>query len=468
MKLSKRLLRLLYPKVRTRVITPFLLAIILIAGVGVYTVTRLVAGSLQERFNNQLFDSANAASNTVVGIEAQLLAALRAMVFTQGVGDALTAQDVAQLDTLLRPIAANDTLDELNLYTTDGQGIFRLRRVGTLVASSLAFDTPDPLNVQAWSGAIRVANSEVDPLGDKFADLVSIEDVPYLFISAPALAEDGTVIGGISAGVRVEGFTLELAAQALSSVALLDNDGHVLGNAFRAVGDDLLQLDPAAVAALSATTEDTSPIVEKDLNGIPYQLLYAPFKVRSQQIGLLVVGLPTNFIVEQAGVSRDLTAALFAILFVVVSLAGISIARTITSPLKQLADTARAVMHGDLTKRAGVRTPDELGAVSQSVDHMIDELLGSKQQVEELYETQREIAAQREAVLANISDAVVVQDNIGAIVLANDSARALMQEFMNADEDKRLFFALLTPTTAPFEPRMVDLNAKHFSVLASP
>ncbi|MCA9908321.1 MAG: hypothetical protein KC519_06690, partial [Anaerolineae bacterium] len=62
MKLSKRLLRLLYPKVRTRVITPFLLAIILIAGVGVYTVTRLVAGSLQERFNNQLFDSANAAS----------------------------------------------------------------------------------------------------------------------------------------------------------------------------------------------------------------------------------------------------------------------------------------------------------------------------------------------------------------------------------------------------------------------
>ncbi len=449
-------------------ITPFLLAIILIAGVGVFTVTRLVAGSLQERFHNQLFDSANAASNTVVGIEEQLLATLRAMVFTQGVGEAVVSQDLPQLDTLLRPIAANDALDELNLYTADGQGIFRLRRISTIGASSQAYDMPDALNVQAWRGAIRAATSETDTLGDKFADLVIIEDTPFMFISAPALAEDGTVIGGISAGVRIDGLTLQLAAQALSSVALLDNNGHVLGNAFRAVSNEQLQLDAAAAATLSATTEATSPIIEKDLNGIPYQLLYAPFKVRSEPIGLLIVGLPTNFIVEQTGVSRDLTAVLFAVLFVVVSLAGITVARTITSPLQQLAATAHAVMRGDLSKRAGLRTPDELGAVSRSVDHMIDELLGSKQQVEELYETQREIAAQREAVLANISDAVVVQDNIGAILLANDSARSLMQEFMRDDEDKKVFYALLTPATAPFEPRMVELNDKHFSVLASP
>src|SRR5574340_1117169 len=46
--------RVPYPGISARIIGPFLLVIILIAGIGVFTVTRLVAGSVQERFSNQL------------------------------------------------------------------------------------------------------------------------------------------------------------------------------------------------------------------------------------------------------------------------------------------------------------------------------------------------------------------------------------------------------------------------------
>ena len=60
----QRLLRSIYPGINMRVTVPFLVIVAIIAGIGVFIVTRLVAGSLQERFNNQLLDSAHAASNT--------------------------------------------------------------------------------------------------------------------------------------------------------------------------------------------------------------------------------------------------------------------------------------------------------------------------------------------------------------------------------------------------------------------
>ncbi len=98
--------RVPYPGISARIIGPFLLVVILIAGIGVFTVTRLVAGSVQERFSNQLADSASAASNSIADIERQQLATLRLLVFTEGVPAAVLAGDVASLDLWLRPIAA--------------------------------------------------------------------------------------------------------------------------------------------------------------------------------------------------------------------------------------------------------------------------------------------------------------------------------------------------------------------------
>ncbi|PJF39160.1 MAG: hypothetical protein CUN54_09320, partial [Phototrophicales bacterium] len=94
----------LYPGIRTRVTGPFLLLIAIVAILAVFIVTRLVAGSIQERFNNQLVDSANAASNAIVEIERQQLATLRLMVFTDGVAAAVEKRDVANLDAWLRPV----------------------------------------------------------------------------------------------------------------------------------------------------------------------------------------------------------------------------------------------------------------------------------------------------------------------------------------------------------------------------
>src|SRR5258708_19670062 len=113
--------RTLYPGINAGIIGPFLLAIILIAGIGVFTVTRLVAGSIQERFSNQLADSASAASNSVVDIENQQLATLRLMIFTEDVPNAVQKGDSASLDLWFHPIAANPAVADLIVFDTIGR-----------------------------------------------------------------------------------------------------------------------------------------------------------------------------------------------------------------------------------------------------------------------------------------------------------------------------------------------------------
>src|SRR5258708_37062604 len=104
--------RVPYPGISARIIGPFLLVIIMIAGIGVFTVTRLVAGTIQERFSNQLADSASAASNRVVDIERQQLSTLRLMIFTKDVPAPIKKPDVDTLEFCFSPIAANAAADE--------------------------------------------------------------------------------------------------------------------------------------------------------------------------------------------------------------------------------------------------------------------------------------------------------------------------------------------------------------------
>src|SRR5690349_19309125 len=87
-----------YPRISVRVPGPFLIAIIVVAALGSFPVPRLLGGSIQERFNNQMAASASAASNTITDVERRQLSVLRSIVFTEGVADAVTARDTANLD----------------------------------------------------------------------------------------------------------------------------------------------------------------------------------------------------------------------------------------------------------------------------------------------------------------------------------------------------------------------------------
>jgi signal transduction histidine kinase len=465
---TNALIRFLYPQINIRLITPFLFVIIITAGIGVFIVTRLVTGSIQERFNNQLISSAEAASNSIVEVERQYLKTLRLMVFTQGVADAVTTNDTEKLDLWLRPIAANADVDELLIFDRNGQGLIWLSR--NIEEFGVGYMPNTPLNVQTWTGAMQAVSAQPDNLGDKFVDIIQLEDRTVIFFSAPIRAEDSTLVGGVSAGISTQQLSRKIEEQALASTVLYDSNGRIIGTTFRAGTQENLNLSDEQFAMLSTSvaTATMSPIQEITLDDVPFQLLYAPFKLRSNQVGLLGVGLSARFLVERTGSSRDSLGTLFAILFILVGVMGLLVSRSITQPIARMVATTRAIRDGDLERRVKLHTPDELGELSQSFDHMTDQLVKRNKQIRRLYLQQLQQTAQREAVLTSISDIVIVQNPEAQIILKNNSAEKLFDTLSHHRALQERVFHLLKQPQELSQPKALELLDQFFSVISTP
>ncbi len=462
---SSRLLERLYPRITTRVTLPFLLVILLIAGIGVFIATRLVAGSIEERLNNQLLDSAQAASNALVEIEIQQLATLRLMAFTEGVATALRTDDGAALADMLRPLAANAGVDSLIVF--DDAGINRLELRRAFLGDQIAYVTPPELvDVAGWPGVGRVLAGSADWLGDKFVDLVEQDGAILVYTSTPVIdPATGAAAGGISLGISADTLTSRISSQSLSEVTLFTGDGAVLSSTFRATPPQDLILPPDQAAHLMAQVQaERSPIEQESIAGTSYQVLYAPLQLRSELAGLLAVALPSDFVAERIGVSRDTFTLLFSVLFVGAAVLGLLVTRSIIRPIQRMVDTTRAIRTGDLSQRVGLRTPDELGELGLSFDHMTDQLVRRNQEISALYVAQLEVTAEREAVLASINDAVIVLDPAGQMILTNATADALIDQLRPQEETYRAFLDLCQNAAALTTARMVELAGRFYNV----
>ncbi len=466
----KTLYRRFYPRITARVTLPFLLTVVLIAGVGVFIVTRLVAGSIQERLNNQLVDSALAASNALVEIEDQQIATLRLMAFTEGVAEALMARDAGTLDGLLRPLAANARVDALLAYDAGGHVVYQLKRL--VGGAGLAYDnTVRRADIQGWPSARSVLTASEDQLGDKFAEIVQDETDALMVISAPVIdtGAGGVLVGGLSLGLTMENLTLRISQQALSEVILYGSGGQVLGSAFRLVAAEELRLTPGRASELFALVQGGAhPIEENTIGGLGYQVLYVPLELRSQPVGVMAVALPSDFIAERIGVSRDTFALLFAGLFALVALFGLLVTRSIIRPIRRLVDTTRAIRAGDLSRRVGLGSPDEFGELGTSFDHMTDQLVARSREISRLYEAQVEETARREAVLTSITDAVIVMNPAGRTILHNHAAEGLLKQVQADPPAYRQFVALVQNPASLAEPRTVELAGGYYDTHATP
>src|SRR6185436_16260487 len=81
--------------IRNKIIVPYALLTLLLAILGVFIVTRLVAGSFEARLKNQLLDAGRVVSEGVVNRERSRLEAQRAVANTEGVPEALINRDFA-------------------------------------------------------------------------------------------------------------------------------------------------------------------------------------------------------------------------------------------------------------------------------------------------------------------------------------------------------------------------------------
>lgn len=135
----------------------------------------------------------------------------------------------------------------------------------------------------------------------------------------------------------------------------------------------------------------------------------AVYMVASMEEMYKTIGKITNILATGTGISLLLTAGL-----------GVVLARTITTPVKEMTRQAKAVANGDFNRSVQVYSRDEIGQLGMAFNYMTTRLKEAILDQEE----EREKLSQ---VLANMSDGVIATDREGRIILMNRSAEEMLE-----------------------------------------
>jgi PAS domain S-box-containing protein len=149
-------------------------------------------------------------------------------------------------------------------------------------------------------------------------------------------------------------------------------------------------------------------------------LAIAPIQVRSTGTKAALAVTVEGSVIDKT--RSDLFHKLF---FVALASAALALALAaaagsrLGAPLRKLALTASQISRGDLSVRSGLRSADEIGLLGAS----FDEMAGS---IERMASELREGAAQMEAVLNSMTDALVAADPLGLVAMMNPAAEAML------------------------------------------
>jgi signal transduction histidine kinase len=377
---------------RAKLIVPYVLLTMVIAMVGVFIVTRLVTSSIRERFVNQLFEASRVVADGIVRHERDHLADLRLMAFMEGVPEAIVDRDADRLQEMLWPIALNNQIEAISVLDLLGQEIMTLafepETSQYLVSSGYDF-SGFAMVVKGLAGAI-------DDLGDKYADLMVTSFGPYLFTNAPVRDDTGKIIGLLLVGTRLESLLGDLKSQSLADITILDRNGNYISTTLVEPdeGFQLLELDPEDLAS-----DDATFTRELELYGRDYQVVDAPLIIRQQEMGILSVVLPSNYIVTTMATSRNTFSLLFSLGTVATIVIGYMLAQSIAKPILRLRSISQSVAAGDLDQSTDLQRADEIGELASAFDTMTFRLRERTAEAARLYAE----TAERNEELADIN-----------------------------------------------------------------
>lgn len=459
----RQILRHLRSQIKYTVILPYLVLMILVMLVGSGIAILLVAGSWQERFNNQLGQVARNFTEAFAQRELKNIDYLGLIIFTApnaatgapSVPDALARRDENGLNLAMQSLwtigLGKDKVDQdrLIIFDTEGKALLDWERSSDPAAPTRYIATnlsQQPLVQKVLQGE-QSAVPGTDVLSDKYSGLLSFrtpdgQEVLHFFTVVP-VQENGKLIGGMLVAQRLDSLLQYLQEQSQSSISsIYDVSGVARASTVPEIELASLDMSPeliAQVAALNSpdtavnsagpranqTGELSDPCLDignltgrlvtplestrlpncsvsttTELGGRPYQVVYAPLLIRGVQSGYFAVGLSRDFVLNAWSSSRNAVIAITALLAVLSVVVGYRVARHITRPLGDLVETAEAVSAGDLQRRSGVHADNELGTLASAFNQMTEHLL-------RLYTASRELnrTIEVDEVLAVASDA---------------------------------------------------------------
>ncbi len=354
--------------IRLKVILPYLLLTVVVSVIGVYVVTRLVSNSIQERLKNQLLEAGRVVSDSFVRQEVRHIEAARIIAYTSGLADALSNEDEETVQALAGPVASGLGLENLILISAQGNELVHLvldenrdlQRVG---------QNTDAVNSSIVAPLLQNRNPEEPPrraLGMNLAN-----DEVYYYTALP-VSSDGKFSGVVVVGTSIRTILPFLKSTALADVIIYGGDGQAIGSTLGAGDQNALNL-------LSITKEEYKQSILSDdivqgsnieVDKRAYSVARGPLQVGNDRIGVFAVALPLEFVLQSALDSRTTYVVLFTVVFFFVMAIGFLVSRRIIKPLYSLVNTSQAIAGGDLERRTGIRSNDEIGTLASTFDEM--------------------------------------------------------------------------------------------------
>jgi len=410
-----RLRRFLALGIRGKIVLPYLLLTLVIVVIGIYVVTSLVAGSLDERLTNQLIDAGKVVSDRLALREMAHLDSARIVAFTQGLADALRAGDREAVDTLARPVAAGLGIESLILIAPDGQEVLNL-----LQQDDGSFEVEGQTGASAlWMVQELAEASDPGAMPRRGLGIHPADQSIYHFTAIP-VGMDGEFAGVVVVGTSLATMLKDFRETSLAEVTIYLAGGPPVATSFTSSEEELV-ISPSFYEEVLYS--DGYTIVENlPIRRHWYRLAYGPLSIgRNERLGVFAVALPAQFLVRTNTVSRNTYIAVFFAAMVGVVLIGYFVARRITRPLSRLVRVSQAVAEGDLEQRTGISSSDEVGVLAETFDGMTERLAERTEALEEALGRLR-------AVLSSIGDGVLFGDLEGNVIPMNEAARVLLEE----------------------------------------
>jgi signal transduction histidine kinase len=363
---------------RAKLIVPYVLLTLVTALMGLYVVTRLVASTTSERFDNQLIETGRVAADMVVRQENTHLENLRLLAFTIGVPELMADGDGDELYDLIFPLVANNGLEAVSAVSTSGIEILGIAEV----PSEKRYITTSGDDFTEFDIVKRILEGSPDELGDKYAGILLTINGPYLYTTTPVEDESKKLVGVMMVGTSMNSLLAEIKSQALADVIVLNSDGTLLSTSFADMGEGhgALEIDPALM-------EDRGTALTREITlfGRNFSVAYSQFMLREQSEGIIGVALPSNFIISQLATSRNVLGVVFSLGTVGVIILGYRLAQGIAQPILRLREISQAVAAGDLDQHTGLYQTDEIGDLASAFDTMTDRLRERTEEAARLY-----------------------------------------------------------------------------------
>jgi C4-dicarboxylate-specific signal transduction histidine kinase len=380
-----------------KLIIPYVLLTVIIAGIGIFVITRLVTSSIRERFVNQLYESARVTSDAIVRHERLMLEILRQAAFTEGVTEAIMSKDPAELEELLTPVAAvRGDIDSITIIDENGVELLTLGKdPNTLqLLRNQGVDFSDIELTQ------KILAGTSDAQGDKYVGILTTGYGPTLVTGAPVYGPSGDVVGGVMVGSQLQRLLNGIKAQdlALTDLVVFDADRQNIIATTLVTPDEGFDPLITEVQQLSgAELEKSHPL---KLYNRDFQIALTQLMLRQDQLGWLGVVLPSSYVVSAEATSRNIFVLIFAIGTVAMVVVGYLISQSIARPILKLRSLTQAVATGDLNQTSCLNRSDEIGELADTFDLMTEKLRERTAEADRLYEE----AVQRNIELAEINE----------------------------------------------------------------